>query len=126
MSDIFKGWYTDTVEVYRVENTTVNYIQTQERKKVHEYACRIYRSQKGAPRMTDREASVSGTEAMSVPIGTDIVSGDELIITRGGGLGKSQTSRYFAGDIMPYYEPVGFAPLGLEHIEIGLLEDEVI
>ena len=63
---------------------------------------------------------------MAVALGTDIVSGDELIITRGAAMGQTATSRYFAGDVMPYYEPVGGTFNGLGHVEVGLLQDEVI
>lgn len=123
---VFNGWYTDTVEVWRVTNTIVNYIATQERTKQGEYPCRIYKSDKGSPVMSDREAHVRSTEKLAVALGTDIVSGDELLVTRGGALGQTKTTRYLAGDVMPYYEPVGGMFNGLAHTEVGLLNDEVI
>lgn len=124
--NIFTGWYTDKVDVYRTEDVLVGHILTQQRVKKGSYSCRIYRSQKGAPLMTDREAKIRSDDVMAVPLGTDIISGDELMITRGGALGITGAARYFAGDVMPYYEPVGGAFNGLAHIEVGLLQDENI
>ena len=123
---VFSGWYTDSVDVYRVEDVTDGYITKQKRKKQDTYTCRVYRSQKSGPVFNSEAAKVVSQEVMAVELGTDIRSGDELIITRGGNLGKTATSRYFAGDIMPYYEPVGGMFNGLAHIEVGLLQEEVI
>ena len=74
--------------------------------------------------MSDREARIRGYEKLACELGTDIKPGDELIVTRGGALGATQTTRYFAGAVMPYYEPVGNMFNGLGHIEVGLLENE--
>ena len=123
---VFSGWYTDSVDVYRVGDVTDGYITKQKREKQGTYACRIYRSQKSGPVFNSEAAKVVSQEVMAVELGTDIRSGDELIITRGGNLRKTATSRYFAGDIMPYYEPVGGMFNGLAHIEVGLLQEEVI
>ena len=123
---VFSEWYTDSVDVYRVEDVTDGYITKQKRKKQDTHACRVYRSQKSGPVLNSEAAKIVSQEVMAVELGTDIRSGDELIITRGGNLGKTATSRYFAGDIMPYYEPVGGMFNGLAHIEVGLLQEEVI
>ena len=96
---VFNGWYTDTVEVWRVTNTVANHITTQARTKQGEYPCRIYQSDKGSPAMTDREAKLVSSEKLACDLGTDIKSGDELIIIRGGALGQTATARYFAGDV---------------------------
>lgn len=120
------GWYTDSVDVYRVEDVTEGYIKKQKSVKVGTYPCRIYRSQKAGPIYTTEAGRVSSQDVMAVELERDIQSGDELYITRGGNLGKTAASRYFAGDIMPYYEPVGGMFNGLGHIEIGLLQEEVI
>lgn len=124
--NVFNGWYTDSVTVYRVEDVQSGHIIKQERVKKGEYPCRVYRSEKGAPIMSEREATLRATDKLAVELGADIKSGDELIVVRGGQLGKTASQRYFAGDVMPYYEPVGFAFNGLAHIEVGLLQDEVI
>jgi hypothetical protein len=123
---VFSGWYTDSVDVYRVEDVADGYITKQKREKSGTYACRIYRSQKSGPVFNSEAAKVVSQEVMAVELGTDIKPGDELIITRGGNLGETATSRYFAGDVMPYYEPVGGMFNGLGHIEVGLLQEEVI
>lgn len=124
--DVFNGWYTDSVEVYRVEDVTSGHVKKQDRKKQGSYPCRIYRSQKAGPALATEAGKVRSEDVMAVALGTDIRSGDELLITRGGVLGETAASRYFAGDIMPYYEPVGGAFNGLGHMEVGLLQDEVI
>lgn len=123
---VFNGWYTDKVTVYRVSDVASGNIKKQKREKQGEYPCRIYKSKKGGPTMGDREANIRSEDIMAVELGTDIKPGDELIIARGGKLGQTDENRYFAGDVMPYYEPVGFAFNGLAHIEVGLLADEVI
>ena len=123
---VFNGWYTDTVEVFRVTDVTVGHIKKQARTKMGTYPCRIYKSEKGAPILTGEAGKVMSNDKMAVALGTDVQSGDELIITRGGALGQTATARYFAGDVMPYFEPVGGAFNGLGHIEVGLLQNEVI
>ena len=123
---VFSGWYTDTVEVWRTTNTVVNNITTQTRTKQGTYPCRVYRLEKGSPSMSNREAHLMSTDKLAAKLGTDIQSGDELIITRGGALGQTATARYFAGDVVSYYEPVGGKFNGLAHIEVGLLQNEVI
>ena len=123
---VFNGWYTDSVDVYRVEDVTDGFITKQKREKQGTYDCRIYRSQKAGPVFNSEAGKVVSQDVMAVELGTDIKSGDELLITRGGNLGETAASRYFAGDIMPYYEPVGGMFNGLGHIEIGLLQEEVI
>ena len=124
--NVFNGWYTDSVDVYRVSDVTSDYITKQKREKQGSYPCRIYRSQKDGPVLSSEAGKVRSIEVMAVALGTDIVSGDELIITRGAAMGQAATSRYFAGDVMPYYEPVGGTFNGLGHVEVGLLQDEVI
>lgn len=121
---IFNGWYTDSVEVWRDTETVINYITTQARTKQGTHPCRVYKSDKSAPVMSDREARIRTYEKLACELGTDIKPGDELIVTRGGALGATKTTRYFAGEVMPYYEPVGGMFNGLGHIEVGLLENE--
>lgn len=124
--NVFNGWYTDKVKVYRVSDVTEGFISRQTRTLQGEYACRVYQSQKGSPSMSQREAKLRSDDRLAVALGTDIQSGDELIVIRGGNLGQTAEQRYFAGDIMPYYEPVGGAFNGLSHIEVGLLQDEIV
>ena len=76
---IFSGWYTDTVDVYRVVNITVGNVDTQERRQVGAaIRCRVYSSQKNGPAMQDTAARVQSTDKLSCDAGTDIRAGDEL------------------------------------------------
>lgn len=64
---------------------------------------------------------------MACDLSADIRAGDELRIIRGGNLGHlNLQERYFAGEPMYYYDPVGGALTGLEHQEIGLLEENIV
>ena len=125
---IFSGWYTDTVDVYRVVNITVGNVDTQERRQVGAaIRCMVSSSQKNGPAMQDTAAWVQSTDKLSCDVGTDIRAGDELFVTRGGALGRGgEPERYFAGDPQHYYDPVGGALTGLEHMEIGLLRQEIV
>lgn len=126
---IFSGWYTDTVDIYRVVSVTKGNIETQERKKINEspIPCRIYQAPKDGPSMGPTAAKNRGTDKMACDLSVDTRAGDELMIVRGGNLGHSNSpERYFAGDPMYYYDPVGGALTGLEHKEIGLLKDNIV
>jgi len=125
---IFDGWYTDLVDIYRNENTTTKSGITKQAwtLKAEDVKCRIYNSKKSGPVMTDKQAKLMADDKMAVPLGTDIESGDKLVITRGGAVGGESVTTYYAGDVMPYYEPVGGMFNGLAHIEIGLLQEEII
>ena len=125
---IFSSWYTDTVDVYRVVNTTVGNLTKQERQQVGiAIPCRVYNSQKNGPNMTDTAARTTSSDKLACAVDTDIRQGDELLVTRGGALGRGNTpERYFAGNPQHYYDPVGGALTGLEHLEVGLLMQEVI
>lgn len=126
--NVFNGWYTDTVDVYRNKTSTnAHGISLQAWDEVKKgIQCRIYNSHKGAPITSERETKVRSDDRLAVPLGTDIQSGDKLVITRGGAVGGDQTATYYAGDVMPYYEPVGGMFNGLGHTEIGLLQEAII
>lgn len=125
---IFSNWYTDIVDVYRVVNTTTGNIDTQARQQVgSSIPCRVYSSQKNGPSMQDSAARVNSTEKLSCAVDVDIRAGDELLVTRGGALGRGgEPERYFAGNPQHYYDPVGGALTGLEHLEVGLLMQEIV
>ena len=63
---------------------------------------------------------------------TEIPAGElretvQLLIVRGGNLCQAnQPERYFAGHPVPYLDPVGGVLTGLQHKEVGLLEDNII
>ena len=55
----------------------------------------------------------------------DIQPGDQLIIHRGAGLGKTTPAiRAFAADPNLYFEPFGAVIPGLAHMEVRLLQQE--
>lgn len=125
---VFSGWYTDTVDVYRVVNTTSGNINRQERQQVGSaIPCRVYSSQKNGPNMTSNAAREQSTDKLACDIGVDIRAGDELHVIRGGALGrKGNPERYFAGKPQQYQDPVGGALTGLEHLEVGLLMQNIV
>ena len=125
---IFRSWYTDLVDVYRVVNTEIGNIDTQARQQVgNAIPCRVYSSQKNGPSMQDGAARVNSTDKLSCAVDVDIRAGDELLVTRGGALGRGgEPERYFAGNPQHYYDPVGGALTGLEHLEVGLLMQEIV
>ena len=125
---IFSNWYTDIVDVYRVVNATTGNIDTQARQQVGSaIPCRVYSSQKNGPSMQDSAARVNSTGKLSCAVDVDIRAGDELLVTRGGALGRGgEPERYFAGNPQHYYDPVGGALTGLEHLEVGLLMQEIV
>lgn len=126
---IFSNWYTDTVDIYRVVTVPNGNLDRQERQKINDapIPCRIYKPEKGGPNITGTAARERSSEKMSCDLFVDIQAGDELLIVRGGNLGhKNKQERYFAGNPVQYYDPVGGALTGLQHKEVGLLMDNVI
>lgn len=126
---IFRSWYTDTVDIYRVVPTKKGNINSQERKKVNPspIPCRIYSLQKDGPAMKNTAAREQASEKMACDLSVDIRAGDELMIVRGGNLGyNNEPERFFAGNPASYYDPVGGALTGLQHKEVGLLADNII
>ena len=125
---IFSGWYTDTVDVYRIVNITSGNITRQERKRVGSaIPCRVYSSQKNGPNMTNNAAREQSTDKLACDVTVNIIAGDELLVTRGGALGHGgKPERYFAGNTQHYYDPVGGALTGLEHLAVGLLMQNIV
>lgn len=126
-NDIFLGWYTDTVEVFRVKPRKDGGLTVQEREKTGDFKCRIYNSQKNGLGIKDTAARVSATDTMALPLNADVREGDELYVIRGGALGNTgEPERYFAGRIMEYRDPVGGLLTGLQHKEVGLLLEKTV
>lgn len=126
---VFKGWYTDTVDIYRVEPVTRGNVTGQERKKINAepVRCRVYSSKRDGPVMGRTASRERATEKLSCDLSTDIIAGDELQVIRGGALGiQGQPERYFAGNPQAYHDPVGGVLTGLEHKEVGLLMDNIV
>ena len=126
---IFSAWYTDTMDIYRAVPVKQGNITVQEKQKVNAQPipCRIYMPQKDGPVMSRTSSRERSSEKLGCDLNVDIRAGDELFIIRGGALGyQNQPERYFAGNPVSYYDPVGGALTGLQHKEVGLLKDNLI
>ena len=124
----FSDWYTDTVDVYRVENQTTNNLTTQQRVSITTGTrCRIYQSDNQPINMQLGAAYIKQADRLMCDPSVDIQPGDELIIHRGAVLGKTAPDiRAFAADPNLYYEPFGAVMPGLAHQEIRLLQQEIV
>ena len=124
----FADWYTDTVDIYRVSSTTTNNLTKNTREPVSTgIPCRIYQSDNQPINMEQTAAYIKQADRLMCDTTVDIRAGDELIIHRGGGLGKTATNiRAFAADPNLYFEPFGAVIPGLAHQEIRLLQQERI
>lgn len=122
----FHDWYTDRVDIWRTVDMKTGNLTRKKREKISESVpCRVYRSDDKAPTMTSTAAEIKQTNKLAVDLSVDLRTGDELIITRGGGLGHSEeVLRAFAGTPNRYYEPFGAVIPGLAHLEVVLLEEE--
>lgn len=126
---IFRTWYTDTMDIYRVVPVEKGSMDSQERQKVNDapVPCRLYHIEKGGPSITDNAARERSMEKLACDLSVDIRAGDELMVVRGGGLGHvNEPERFHAGQPASYYDPVGGALTGLQHKEVGLLADNII
>lgn len=120
-------WFSDLMDVYRVVNTTTGGLTRQERTQVlSAVPCRVYSSAKNSINLRDGAATTRGDEKLACAVDTDIQAGDEIIVTRGGAFGHTRTERYIASRPIPYYDPVGVAATGLEHLEVGLHADNIV
>lgn len=122
----FTDWYTDTVDIYRVSSITTNNLTKNTREPVSiGIPCRIYQSDNQPINMEQTAAYIKQADRLMCDTTVDIRAGDELIIHRGGGLGKTATNiRAFAADPNLYFEPFGAVIPGLAHQEIRLLQQE--
>lgn len=124
----FADWYTDTMDVFRVQGTVVNNVTRNERTQIYQgIPCRVYQDSEAGPSMSQDAASVRNSAKVALDNAWAIKPGDELIIYRGGGLGRTDIkTRAFAGDPHYYFEPYGGAAPMLEHQQISLLQEERI
>lgn len=122
----WSDWYTDTMSIYRVQETLDGNLTRHERAQVSEnIPCRVYQSDNRAINMEQTAANLKESDRLACDVSVDVRAGDELVITRGGRLGKSgPTIRAFAGEPNLYYEPFGSIIPGLAHQEIRLLQQE--
>lgn len=122
----WQDWYTDTMDVWRNVSVKNGNLTRQKRQQVLTgIPCRIYQSDNKPINMSQTASSVSQNDHLACDVSVDIHAGDELIITRGGKLGRQgPTIRAFASDPNLYYEPFGAIMPGLAHQEIRLMEQE--
>lgn len=126
---ILRNWYTDTMDVYRVESVRNGNIDSQERVKVNTspIPCRIYEAQKKGLNTGNTVAGLTSEEKLSCDIDVDLKAGDELYVIRGGNIGMiNEPDRYLAGKVHSYYDPIGGVMSGLQHKEVGLLLDTIV
>ena len=122
----FQDWYTDTVDIWRVTPTTTNGLTTNALEQIYTgIPCRIYQSDNQPINMDQSAAYVKEADRLMCDTSVDIRAGDQLIIHRGAGLGKTAPDiRAFAADPNLYFEPFGAVLPGLAHQEIRLLQQE--
>lgn len=122
----FQDWYTDTVDIWRVTPTTTNGLTTNTLQQIYTgIPCRIYQSDNQPINMDQSAAYVKQADRLMCDTSVDIRAGDQLIIHRGAGLGKTAPNiRAFAADSNLYFEPFGAVLPGLAHQEIRLLQQE--
>lgn len=122
----FADWYTDTVDIYRNTEVKSGNLTHHERTLVKQSVpCRIYHTDNKAISMKQTAADVQQGEMLACDNSVDIRPGDELLITRGGRIGKTREKiRAFAADPNYYYEPFGAVIPGLAHQQIKLLQQE--
>lgn len=124
----FADWYTDTVDIWRVQATTTNSLTSNALVELYSgIPCRIYQSDSQPINMEQTAAHVKQADRLMCDTSVDIQAGDQLIIHRGAGLGKTYPSiRAFAADPNLYFEPFGAVIPGLAHQEVRLLQQEVV
>ena len=123
----FQDWYTDTVDIWRNKSTTSSTnLTTNERQELYTgIPCRIYESDSKPIDMSQQGASINQNDRLMCDNSVDIRAGDQLIIHKVGGLGKTVANiRAFAADPNYYFEPFGAVIPGLAHQEIRLLQQE--
>jgi len=124
----FTDWYTDTVDVYRIQNQTTNNLTTQQRGPAPPGAARPAFPRPGHTiNMQQDAAYIKQADRLMCDPSVDIQPGDQLIIHRGAVLGRTAPDiRAFAADPNYYFEPFGAIMPGLAHQEIRLLQQEIV
>lgn len=123
---MLSSWYTDLMDIYRVTDTggavtrqTLTLIQS-------DVPCRVYSSQTNNLAINPTAATANKNDKLSCGVDVDVRAGDTLMITRGGALNRGRAPvRYIASQPQAFFDPVGGALTGLEHLEVGLKEDNV-
>lgn len=127
----FRDWYTDRMDIFRVQAVQDGSLTRHERSPVLEdIPCRVFQmdAERLVPSQTAASAGRGGQGSgdwVQCANEVDIRPGDELRIRRGAGLGKTtQELRAFAGEPNYYFEPFGAVLPGLAHQEIPLIQEE--
>ena len=122
----FRDWYTDTVDIYRVQQTKDGALTRNERAPIATgVPCRVYQMSISPIEMSATAATVKQDNWLQCDNSVDIQPGDELLIHRGDGLGQSApTTRAFASEPSYYFEPFGAILPGLAHQEVRLMQEE--
>ena len=122
----YADWYTDRMEIWRNTPSKDEDLTSYERVKIADNVpCRIYQTDNQPISMEQTSSNIKQKDKLMCGIDVDVKAGDQLIIKRGGGLGRSPaTIRAFAADPNYYFEPFGAVIPGLSHIEIRLLQEE--
>ena len=120
------NWYTDLMDVYRVINSG-GAITRQNLTLLYEgVPCRVYSSQTNNLAINPTAATANKNDKLACSVDTDIKAGDVLMVTRGGALNRGLSPvRYIASQPQAFFDPVGGALTGLEHLEVGLREDSM-
>ena len=124
----FADWYTDTVDIWRAIPSTTNGLTTHTLTEMYTgIPCRIYQSDSQPINMEQTAAHVKQADRLMCGTTVDIQAGDQLIIHRGAGLGQTVSDiRAFAADPNLYFEPFGAVLPGLAHMEVRLLQQEIV
>lgn len=122
----FRDWYTDRMDIYRVQAVKDGSLTRHERQKIAEdIPCRVYQIDAARLELTQTAASSTQKDWVQCDNSVDVRAGDELRIFRGKGLGKQVPElRAFAADPNHFFEPFGAVIPGLAHQEIPLLQEE--
>lgn len=120
----FSDWYTDLMDIYRVEDVKDGNLTRAERTLISEgVPCRVYQSSDPGPSMKRQAAEITQNNKIACDLSVDILPGDELLITRGAVLGYSADKvKGFAGEPHPFYEPFGAVAPQLAHMEVPVLQ----
>ena len=122
----FIDWYTDRMDIWRV--VAVESDNLTKHTRIQMYAgipCRVYTT--SAERINMQRTAAEAVQDIKLACSNDIDIriGDEVLIARGGGLGKAnEPTRAFVADTHQFYEPFGAAIPGLAHQEIRLQMQE--
>lgn len=123
-----ESWFTDLMDVYRVVSSVNGSLTRQERTRIASgVPCRIYAPQKNNINLRMTASAIQADEKLACAVDADVQAGDELIVTRGARIGRqTRPERFIASRPTLYFDPVGAAATGLEHMEVGLRADNVV